>query len=134
MAGKLREGRYSLWQRSPLAHDQLVLADVEGLLLADLIKILGPEYRNRILAVVFLLEGGLDEGTLDAESSRSVKALLMEALDTVVHTAVILWVFDREIHISVIITQFLFLASSTSSMVIGFFMVPSSLGPFSVIT
>ncbi len=65
MAGKFREGRHGLGAGPPLANDQLVLADIDRLLLADLKEVQGTQDRDRILSVILPIKTGLDQGPLD---------------------------------------------------------------------
>ena len=65
MAGKFREGRHGLGAGPPLANDQLVLADIDRLPLADLKEVQGTQDRDRILSVILPIKTGLDQGPLD---------------------------------------------------------------------
>ncbi len=98
VAGEFREGRNRLGPGPALAHDQLVRPDIEGFLRADLIEVLCTEHGYRILAVILLIEGGLNEGALDGEGSRRLHALLAQAPDPRVHSRVILRMLDGEAH------------------------------------
>ena len=66
VAGEFREGRDRLGLGAALTHNELVRADVDGLLRADLIEVFRAEHGNRVLSVVFLVESRLDEGALDS--------------------------------------------------------------------
>ena len=65
MTGQFREGRHSLGQRTTLAHDQLIFANVDGLLLAYLIEVTGSEFCDGHRAIVGLIEGGLYQGSFN---------------------------------------------------------------------
>ena len=87
VTGQLGECGHSLGQWPALAHYQLVVADVDGLLLANLVEVAGAQYGCGHGAVVLLVECGFDEGSLDAERSWSVEVLLAKAAYAVVHAA-----------------------------------------------
>ena len=65
VAGEFRERRDGLRLGASLAHDQLVRADVQRLLRADLVEVLRAEHRDRIFSIVFLVERSLDEGAFN---------------------------------------------------------------------
>ena len=98
VARQLRKCRHGLGHRSALANDELVGADVDGLLLANLIEVLRTQHGNRHRAVVLLVELGFDECALDGERCRGVEVLLAQPTNAVVHAAKVFWVFDLEVH------------------------------------
>ena len=98
VAGELGEGGHGFGQRSAFAHDEFVVPDVDGFLLADLIEVLGAKHGGGHRAVVLLVELGFDEGALDAERGGGVEVLLAQALDALVHAAFVGGVFNTEIH------------------------------------
>ena len=100
VAGQFRERRNRLRPGTALAHDQLVRADIQRFFRADFIEILCAENRNRILAVVLLVERGLDEGALDGEGGGRRYALLPEAPHARIHSPVIFGMLDGERHAS----------------------------------
>ena len=89
MAGKFREGRHGLGAGPPLADDQLVLADIDRLPLADLQEVQGTQDRDRILPVILLIETGLDQGPLDGEGRLGLEGLPTQTFDTVVHLEIV---------------------------------------------
>jgi len=89
MAGKFREGRHGLGTGPPLADDQLVLADIDRLPLADLQEVQGTQDRDRILPVILLIETGLDQGPLDGEGRLGLEGLPAQTFDTVVHPEIV---------------------------------------------
>ena len=58
VTGELREGGHRLGLGAAFAHDEFVRADIERLLGADLIEVLGAEHRNGVFAVILLVESG----------------------------------------------------------------------------
>ena len=89
MAGKFREGRHGFGAGPPLADDQLVLADIDRLPLADLQEVQGTQDRDRILPVILLIETGLDQGPLDGEGRLGLEGLPTQTFDTVVHLEIV---------------------------------------------
>ena len=65
VAGEFRERRDGLRLGAALAHDQLVRADVQRLLRADLVEVFRAEHRDRIFSIVLLVERSLDEGAFN---------------------------------------------------------------------
>ena len=98
VAGQFREGRDGLRPRAALADDQFVRPDVERLFRADLIKIPGAQDGYGILAVVFFIEGCLDERPFNGERGGRFHALLAQPPDPRVHAAVAIGVLDGEVH------------------------------------
>ena len=86
MAGQFREGRHTFRFRPAFAHDQLVLADIDRLLLADLIKIHGPENRDRVFSVVFLVETSFYQSAFDRQGGLGIKRLLAKTFDPIIHS------------------------------------------------
>ena len=143
VTGQFWECRHCLGHRPALSHNQLVVADIEGLLLADLIEVPGPQHGRWHRTVVLLIKLRLYQGALYRQRCRRVHILLSQPSDAVVHAAQVLRMFNRIVHL-IAISPFYFLpfyfftfpsfASYTSSIVIGFLMVPRSRAPSSVIT
>ncbi len=92
VARQFGEGGHRLGHRSTLTHNQFVRTDIDGLLLANLIEILGTQDAVGHLAIVLLIERRLDERTFDGERGGRVDALLVQSLHTVIHSPLVLGV------------------------------------------
>ena len=87
MAREFGEGGNSLGHRATFTDNQLVGADIDGLLLAYLIEIPGTQYGCGHGAIVLLVNLSLDEGTFDAEGGWCVKILLAQTANALVHAS-----------------------------------------------
>ena len=126
VAGQLWESRHGFRQRTALTYNQFLVTDIDSLLLTYLVEIPGPEDGNRHGAVVLLIESSLYQGTFDAQCGGRVEILLAQMTYALIHATQVLRVFYCIVHISC------FFALYTSSIVIGFLMVPNRRAPFSV--
>ena len=86
MAGQFRKSRHTFRFWSAFAHDQFILADIDRLLLADLIKIHGPKNRNRIFSVVFLVETSFYQSAFNRQGGLGFERLLSKTFDPVIHS------------------------------------------------
>ena len=87
VTGEFGERRHGFGLGPPLAHDELAVADIDGLLLADLVEVTGAQDAVGHLAVVFFIERRLDECALDGERGGRVDTLLTQAAYALVHAA-----------------------------------------------
>ena len=87
VTGELGERRYGFGLGPPLAHDELAIADIDGLLLTDFVEVAGAQDAVGHLAVVFFIECRLDECALDGERGGRVDTLLTQAAYALVHAA-----------------------------------------------
>jgi hypothetical protein len=65
MAGQFREGRYAFWGGAAFADDQFAVADIEGFPLADFLEGQGAKNRQGMLAEVFPVEFGFNQGAFN---------------------------------------------------------------------
>jgi hypothetical protein len=86
MTGQLREGGHGLGNRSSFPNDQLSLTDVDGLFLAEVIKVQGPQYRNRDLAVILLVELGFQKSAFNGDARLRLNTRAPQPLDAFIHT------------------------------------------------
>ena len=87
VTGELGERRYGFGPGTPLAHDELAVADIDSLLLTDFVEVTGTQDAVGHLAVVFFIERRLDECALDGERGGRVDTLLTQAAYALVHAA-----------------------------------------------
>ena len=89
MASQFRESGYRFGHRATFTHNQFVLTDIDGLLLADLVEVAGTEDAVGHLAVVLLVECRFDERTLNGECGGCVNTLLAQTFNTFIHAPLI---------------------------------------------
>jgi hypothetical protein len=82
---QLREGRRRLGGRSALAHDQLVRADEDRLVLAEVAERQGPHHRDGVTALVLAVELREEARPLHGDRGGGIEALLSKTLDAIVH-------------------------------------------------
>ena len=78
-------GRSGLGLVAPFAHDQLLIADVDGFVGAKVVIGLRPQHRLRVLSNVLAVELGQQHRAFNRNRWMCVQALLPESLYTVVH-------------------------------------------------
>ena len=98
VTGQFGKRRHSLWHWSSFTHNEFVITDIDGFLLADFVEIACTEHRSRHSAVVLLIERSLNQSSFYRQSCRCVEVLLTQTLDALVHSAFIGRIFDLEIH------------------------------------
>ena len=85
VAGELRKGRHALGLRTPLAHHQLPLAQVEHLPPAVVVKIRRPQHRDGQLSEVLLVKCRFVKRPLDGKRRFRLDTQLPQLLDPPVH-------------------------------------------------
>ncbi len=85
MAVQLGEGGDAARHRASLSHNQVVGADEDRLLLAEVLEVQRPHDRGGDFPGVFLVELGHQDRPLDGDGRVCFKALLPESLDSFVH-------------------------------------------------
>jgi len=85
VAGDLGVGRRGLGLVAAFADDQLVVADVDGLVGYYVVKGLRPQHRLRVLADVLAVELGQQHRPFDRDRRMGVEAPLSQSLHPIVH-------------------------------------------------
>jgi len=85
VAVQLREGGDHPGPIPSLTHDQLLRADVDPLLLAEILEVQRPHHRHRVLARVLPIELGGQKGSLDRDGGLGLKTFLPKPCDPFVH-------------------------------------------------
>jgi len=85
VAGELRKGGHALGPRTPFAHDQLPLAQVDLLPPAVVVKISRPQHRNGQLPEVLFVKCRFVQRPFDGERRFRLDAQLPQLLDPSVH-------------------------------------------------
>ncbi len=85
VAGQFREGGHDLRCRAALADDEFLVAEVEGLVLAEMEERPGAHHRHGVASGVGLVELGEQHGAFGGKAGRRVQALLAEKTGAVVH-------------------------------------------------
>ena len=85
MAGQFGERGRRLRTRPALPDNQLILAQVDRLVLAEVMKCLSAHHRHRIAALVGLVKLGHQPGALAGNRRRRIETLTAELAGAVVH-------------------------------------------------
>ena len=85
VAGQLGERGHGLRGRAALADDQLALAEVDRLLLAEVEERAGAHHRDRPAAVVLAVEAGEEDGALGRDRGRRLEAAAAQGFGAGVH-------------------------------------------------
>ncbi len=91
VAGQLGEGRHRLGGRAAFADDQLVVADIQSLVFAQVLEAQGPQHRQRVFAAVFLVEAGLQNRPLDRDGWSGLETAAAQPFDPAVHVNLRYW-------------------------------------------
>ncbi len=85
VAGELWIGRNLLRSRASFSHDQLALADVDGLFLAEVLVGHGPQDGIGVFALVVLIKVGHQLGALARNGRDLLETLLTQRCHSLVH-------------------------------------------------
>ena len=85
VAGQFRIGGHGLGLRAALADDQLIIAQVDRFVLAQIVERSRPHHRHGVFSVVGLIEVGDQRGPLGGNRGRGVEALHPQFGNSFVH-------------------------------------------------
>ena len=85
MTGELGEGGHGLGLGSPLSHDEFAVADVDGLMFADVKEVQSPHHGDGMLPFVSSVKFGFQHRPLDGDPGTGIHAGLPQFRHSLVH-------------------------------------------------